>query len=94
MLGAEDEEKILLWFTRKGHHRGASCIYITQILYHQSKHARTISINSKYMIIFANSGDKGQIRTLGSQAQIPHLLQAYNNATSLWLFTDRLSSNN
>ena len=30
MLGDKDEEKIKLWFTRKGHHRNASVVYITQ----------------------------------------------------------------
>ena len=30
MLGDKDEEKIKLWFTRKGHHRHASVVYITQ----------------------------------------------------------------
>ena len=29
MLGDKDEEKIKLWFTRKGHHRNASVVYIT-----------------------------------------------------------------
>ena len=30
MLGEKDEEKMKFWFTRKGHHRNASVIYITQ----------------------------------------------------------------
>ena len=35
MLGDKDEEKIKLWFTRKGHHRNASVVYITQNLFQQ-----------------------------------------------------------
>ena len=42
MLGEKDEEKIKLWFTRKGHHRNASVIYITQNMFQQSKSSRTI----------------------------------------------------
>ena len=37
MLGDKDEEKFKLWFTRKGHHRNASVVYITQNLFQQSK---------------------------------------------------------
>ena len=34
MMGQDkDEEKIKLWFTRKGHHRNASVMYITQNLF-------------------------------------------------------------
>ena len=83
MLGEKDEEKIKLWFTRKGHHRNASVIYITQNMFQQSKSSRTISLNSKYMILFRNERDKNQIKTLAQQMQTPHLLLAYEDATSM-----------
>ena len=83
MLGDKDEEKIKLWFTRKGHHRNASVIYITQNLFQQSKDSRTISLNAHYMILFQNTRDKGQIKTLANQTQQPHLLAAYTDATSI-----------
>ena len=35
MLGDKDEENIKLWFTRKGHHRNASVVYITQIYFNK-----------------------------------------------------------
>ena len=38
MLGGKDEEKIKLWFTRKGHHRTATVVYITQIYFSKVKH--------------------------------------------------------
>lgn len=82
MLGDVDEEKIKLWFTRKGHHRNASIIYITQNMFQQSRTARTISLNSHYMVLFQNSRDKGQIKVLANQVQLPHLLQAYQDATT------------
>lgn len=83
MLGEKDEEKIKLWFTRKGHHRNASVIYITQNMFSQSKSSRTISLNSRYMILFRNERDNNQIKTLANQMQSPHLIAAYNDATSV-----------
>lgn len=82
MMGAEDEDKIVPWFTRKGHHRGATCVYITQNLYQQSKHSRPLNLNATYMLLFKNSRDKGQIRTLATQTQLKNLVEAYNSATS------------
>ena len=82
MLGEKDEEHIKLWFTRKGHHRNASVIYITQNLFQQSKASRTLSLNAHYMILFQNFRDKGQIKTLATQTQLPHLLPAYEDAIS------------
>ena len=46
MLGEKDEANLKLWFTRKGHHRNASIIYIIQNMFQQSKSSRTISFNS------------------------------------------------
>lgn len=83
MLGDKDEEKIKLWFTRKGHHRNASVIYITQNMFQQSKASRTMSLNAHYMVLFQNTRDKGQIKVLASQIQLPHLLQSYQDAISV-----------
>jgi hypothetical protein len=38
--------------TRKGHHRNASVIFITQTLFQQFKDSQTISLNAHYMISF------------------------------------------
>ena len=83
MLGDKDEEKIKLWFTRKGHHRNATVIYITQNMFQQSKASRTISLNAHYMVLFQNPRDKGQIKVLANQIQLPHLVPAYHDATSI-----------
>lgn len=82
MLGDKDEEKIKLWFTRKGHHRNASVVYITQNLFQQSKSTRTISLNAHYLILFQSPRDKMQIKVLAQQLQAPHLMSAFNDATS------------
>lgn len=83
MLGEKDVETIKLWFTRKSHHRNATAVYITQSLFEQSKASRTISLNAHYMVLFKNTRDKGQIRVLGTQTQLPQLIPAYQDATSV-----------
>lgn len=82
MLGDKDEEKIKLWFTRKGHHRNATVVYITQNLFQQSKSSRTISLNAHYLILFQSPRDKMQIKVLSNQLQAPHMIHAFNDATS------------
>ena len=82
MLGEKDEEKIKLWFTRKGHHRNASIVYITQNMFQQSKASRTLSLNAHYMILFQNTRDLGQIKVLANQIQLPHLISSYQDAIS------------
>ena len=61
MLGDKDEEKIKLWFTRKGHHRNTTVVYITQNLFQQSKPPCTISLNAHYLVSFQSQRDKMQI---------------------------------
>ena len=82
MLGDKDEEKIKLGFTRKGHHRNATVVYITQNLFQQSKASRTISLNAHYLILFQSPRDKMQIKVLSNQLQAPHMVHAFNDATS------------
>ena len=82
MLGDKDEEKIKLWFTRKGHHRNASVVYITQNLFQQTKDARTISLNAHYLILFKSPRDKSQIQVLGRQLQANHIVSAFDDATT------------
>ena len=82
MLGDKDEEKIKLWFTREGHHRNASVVYITQNLFQQSKASHTISLNAHYLVLFQSPRDKVQIKVLSNQLQAPHMIPVFNDATS------------
>ena len=82
MLGDKDEEKTKLWFTRKGHHRNATVVYITQNLVQQSKASRTISLNAHHLILFQSPRDKMQIKVLSNQLQALHMVHAFNDATS------------
>ena len=84
MMGQDkDEEKIKLWFTRKGHHRNASVVFITQNLFQQSKLSRTISLNAHYLVVFQSPREKMQIKTLAQQFQASHLPYPFNDATSV-----------
>jgi hypothetical protein len=56
-----------LLFTQGCHHKHISTIYIMQNLFLQGKYARTISLNTQYIILFRSLRDASQITTLGRQ---------------------------
>jgi hypothetical protein len=62
---ASKEMEIL--FTQGCHHRHLSVIFITQNLYGQAKAARTIALNTWYLVLFKNMRDASQISILGRQ---------------------------
>lgn len=49
------------------HHRHISALYICQNLYYQGKAARTISLNTFYLILFNNLRGVSQVKTLETQ---------------------------
>ena len=54
-------------FTLGAHHRRLSVIFISQSLFPQSKFARTIALNTHYLILMKSLRDVSQISTLGRQ---------------------------
>ena len=56
-----------LLFTQGCHHRKISIIFITQNLFAQGKSARTIHLNTWYLVLFKNVRDVSQIARLGRQ---------------------------
>jgi hypothetical protein len=54
-------------FTQGCHHRHLSVIFISQNLYCQGRSARTIALNTWYLIIFKVVRDMSQLMTLGRQ---------------------------
>lgn len=54
-------------FTKYSHHRNLSVIYLSQNLFDKNKHARTMSLNTHYIVLFKNSRDVTQISTLARQ---------------------------
>jgi hypothetical protein len=66
-LMSETNNSVENIFTKMSHHRNMSVVYITQNMFPKNKHARTISLNSHYMILFKNPRDAGQFATLARQ---------------------------
>ncbi len=54
-------------FTKYCHHLNISAIFISQNIFQQGPHARSISLNSHIIVLFANKRDESQIRTFARQ---------------------------
>ena len=91
----EADGRVAQIFTRGSHHRNISVLFLTQNLFHSTKHNRTMNLNSQYIIMFKNPRDVGQITYLGRQ-MFPRnggqfLADAFKDATSKpygYLFLD------
>jgi len=73
-------------FTRMSHHRNISVLYIAQNMFPKNKHARTISLNAHYMVLFKNPRDAGQFAVLARQmypSGSQFAMEAYKDATDL-----------
>lgn len=82
MMGGQNGEYIVDWFTRKAHHRNTSVVYITQNVFDRGTHHRTISLNAHYLVLFKNPRDKSQVEVLSRQLKLSCLNYAYQDATS------------
>ena len=51
-------------FTKGSHHRNISVILITQNMFHQGNHCRTIPLNAKNIVLLKNTRDKNQFTYL------------------------------
>ena len=67
MIYASKDKRIVNLFIRGSHHRNLSVIYIVQNLFYQGKGSRSISLNSRYLVLFKNPRDKLQILILAKQ---------------------------
>lgn len=77
---------MLKLFTQGMHHYHVSVIFMTQNIFQQGLHARTIALNVKYLVLFYNPRDKAQIKYLGSQiypGKGEVLLEAYLDAVNI-----------
>ena len=78
----EDKEMELL-FTQGTHHKCVSVILITQNLYPRGKHARTIALNTWYLVLMKNLRDVSQVGILGRQlypGRVKGFIKAYEDA--------------
>ena len=81
----QPDQRVVDLFTKGCHHCNVSVFYITQIIFHQGKGQRDISLNAQYLVCFKNPRDKAQIRHLAQQIwpENPRFLQeAFTDATS------------
>jgi hypothetical protein len=58
---------ILQLAVRESHHKAITVLYVQHNMYQQSKYSRTISLQSKYIILFKNPRDVNQYKYLGNQ---------------------------
>jgi hypothetical protein len=72
-------------FTADSHHRNITILLILQNIFFKSPYTRDLSLNSHYIILFANKRDKGQVSRLAAQIA-PGLnkdfLNVYKESTS------------
>ena len=74
-----------LLLTRGCHHKNFSVIYLTQNLFQAGRNARTIALNTWYLVMFKNLRDASQIGYLAKQmfpGNTTVLKEAYDDATS------------
>ena len=70
-------------FTRGSHHKNLTIIYINQNMFAQGKCARTVNLNTHYLILLRNPRDKSQVGVLGKQIGLGRtLIEAYQDCTS------------
>ena len=63
-------------------HENISVMFLTQNFFHKSKHARDMSLNIDYAVLFKNTRDPSMITHLGQQmGNVKFLKQAYRSAT-------------
>lgn len=80
-----DDKNILHLFTVGSHHNNISPIFLTQNIFCKGKHARSISLNSHYLILFRNPRDPSQVWHLGRQIyprNMKYFEEAFNDAVS------------
>ena len=82
----ETDERVTKIFTKISHHRNVSVLYLTQNLFYNGKHTRTISLNAHYLVLFKNVRDTTQVANLARQmfpGQSHFMLDAFRDATSV-----------
>ena len=64
---AVKDTNIMSAFTEGSHHKNLSVVLLMQNVFHKGSHARTMSLNVQYMVLFKNARDQQQIQTLARQ---------------------------
>ena len=80
----EVDQNISNLFTKLSHHRNVSAVFITQNLFHENKFARTMNLNTHYIVLFKNPRNVGQVAILARQmypGKSQFVVEAYEDAT-------------
>ena len=81
----EMNEVVAKLFTKGSHHRNTSVLLLTQNIFHQTKHSRTVSLNTHYMVLFKNVRDASQITNLAKHmypGNVKYLKSSNEDATN------------
>lgn len=76
---------ILSLFTVISHHRNVTTCFLMQNIFPRGLHARSISLNAHYIVIFKTKRDRLQVQTLGRQifpGLAKYFAEAYEDATN------------
>jgi hypothetical protein len=90
----ETNDHVTQLFTRVSHHKHVSIVYLSQNLFNATKHNRTMSLNSHYIVLMKNVRDQAQVGHLARQMfpkNSAYMLDAFKDATSQpysYLFID------
>src|SRR5215471_21789967 len=82
-LMTEADQRVTNIFTKHSHHRGVSVLFLTQNIFY--KGARTMSLNTHYLVLFKNPRDASEITFLARQIfplKSKFMIEAYEDPTS------------
>jgi len=85
MATASESNQIRELFTRTGHHRHISCLYLVQNAFNKGKFHREVSINTNHFILTKNVRDQTITISLARQmfpSKPGYLIEAYNDVTT------------
>ena len=75
--------EVMNLFTKLCHHYNITAIFVTQNVFAQGKYARSIALNTHYLVLFENKRDESQMSYLARQLspnKIDYFLEAYDDA--------------
>jgi hypothetical protein len=83
-LMSEADDRLNKIFTKYSHHKDISVLFLTQNLFH--KGARTMTLNSHYLVLFKNPRDASQISYLARQmfpgGRSKYMIESFADATA------------
>lgn len=82
---AQDSQQIVDTFIKYSHHLNISIVLLTQNLFSQGKHFRTMSLNTQYMFLLKSARDSSTVQSLARQIypnNTKFLSECYTDAVS------------